>query len=69
LSVKRVNLKPIWNPRAQLCGVDRPVRKEQVVPALRHHPRSWGQRPRPVPDCLQGRVHVYTQRLLDKVIF
>jgi hypothetical protein len=54
---------------AQYCGVDRPMRKEQVVPALRHHPRSCWQRPRAVGNIFQDGLHARSQSFLDKVIF
>jgi len=55
--------------RAQYCGGDRPMRKEQVMPALRHHPRTRRQRPQTVGNILQDRLHARRQSLLDKVIF
>jgi hypothetical protein len=45
------------------------MRKEQVVPALRHHPRSRRQRPRPVRNLLKDQAHPELQDLLDKLIF
>ncbi len=66
---KGVDLQLGRKKRAQYCGVDRPVRKEQVVPALRHHPRPTGQRPGPERDFLQDCAHPGRQTLLDKVIF
>jgi len=69
LSVKRIDLQAIRNQRAQSSGVDWPVRKEQVVPTLRHRPWSGGQRPGPVRDFLQDGVHVRSQSFLDKLIF
>jgi len=52
LPFKCVDLQLRRKKRTECGNVDRPVRKEQVMPALRHHPRSCGKRPRPVRDFL-----------------
>ncbi len=57
LPLKRVDLQLRRNQVAQDCGIDRPVCEEQVMPALRHHPRPFRKRPGPVSDFLQNRAH------------
>ncbi len=62
--------RQLWgNQWAQDCSINRPVREEQVVPALGHHPRSGGKRPRPMRDFLEDGVHRRSQSFLDKLIF
>jgi len=69
MPLEGVDLQLRRKKRAQYCGVDRPMRKEQVVPALRHHPRSGWQRPRAVGNIFQDGLHARSQSFLDKVIF
>ena len=69
LPPKCVDLQSLGKKRAQGFRINRPVRKEQVVPHLRHHPWSSGQSPWPVCDFAQDNVHARSQSSLDKLIF
>src|SRR6516164_3509140 len=41
------------------------MREQQIVPALRHHPRAPGQRPRPVGDGVKRGMHLLLDSLRD----
>ncbi len=45
-----------------------PVRKEQIVPTLRHDPSAVGQRPRPVGDLIKICAHQSSRVSLDTII-
>ena len=64
-AVERINFQPFGNQRSQFCGIDRPMRKEEVVPTLGHHPRARRQRPRPVRNVVQYFLQKMFQLLLD----
>jgi len=69
MPLEGVDLQLRWKKWAQYYGVDGPMRKEQVMPALRHHPRPCCQRPRAVGNIFQDGLHAHSQSFLDKVIF
>ena len=69
LPFKSVDLQLRGKKWAQERRINRPVREEQVVPALRHHPCAGGQKPRPMRDFLQDSVHARSQSFLDKLTF
>ncbi len=69
LPLKGVDLQLRGKKWAQDCCIHWRVREEQVVPALRHHPWSGGQKPRAMRDFTQDRVHLRLQSFLDKAIF
>ncbi|OLB86885.1 MAG: hypothetical protein AUI12_08155 [Acidobacteria bacterium 13_2_20CM_2_57_6] len=68
MSFERVDLQLRREQGAQDRSIDLPVREEQVVPALRHHPRPRRHRPGPVRTFFQDRIHSRFQDLLDKLI-
>jgi len=53
-----VNLKAAWNELPHLRHRHFPVCEQQIVPVLRHDPRPFGQRPRPVLVAFQGGMHL-----------
>jgi hypothetical protein len=71
LSLERVDLQALGYVGSELRGFDWPVRKEQVVPALPHHPRPGRQRPGPVrhslQDCLRGHCSGFLDRMACQI--
>jgi hypothetical protein len=60
LPVERIQLQLARHQRTQRLHGNRPVREQQVLPVLRHHPRTRGQLPRPVLHKFQRRMHLYS---------
>ena len=57
LVLEEIELEPLREVRPERVGGRPPVREQQLVPGLAHHPRRLGQRPRPVIGLLQrGRL-------------
>jgi hypothetical protein len=57
LAIERLQSKLWRNQGPQRFECDRPMRKQQVMPHLRHHPRSLRQRPRAVSQTIKGWMH------------
>ena len=55
--MERVDLKAIREESGDGGGRDRPMGKEEVVPALRHPPATGRQRPGPVGHTNQIFLH------------
>ncbi len=54
LSLERVQRQVGRDERAQAAGVDRPMREQQVVPRLGHHPRAGRRWPRAMGEVRQS---------------
>ena len=56
-AVELLDLEALRHEAGDALGADAPVREEELVPGLAHHPRFVGQRPRPVRVLrLDGRL-------------
>src|SRR5207249_4144002 len=72
LAVREIERQTCGQPAAQQLRVHRPVRKQQIVPALRHQPRRLRYRPRSMRDLVEDagrKVHPSIMRRVHRLIF
>src|SRR6266576_6676589 len=65
--IKHIQRELRWNQGPHHLRCNRPVRKEQVMPALCHDPRSRWQGPRSMRNELKSRMHRLTSHVIVRV--